>query len=359
MVGAHIDARAPVSAIHWGGGSPTMLRPGDLLALKAALGAAFALTPDCALGLEIDPNDMDDEKLDALAAAGLTRASLGIQDFDARVQRAINREQSFSTTARVVEGLRARGVGSVNFDLLYGLPHQTEESLVSTVDRALSLRPDRVALFGYAHVPWFKKHQTMIDEAALPGTAARVAQADAAMARMLAAGYRPVGIDHFALPGDGLAGAARDGRLRRNFQGYTDEPHETLIGLGPSAVSRYREGFAQAAVATGEYRRLVDKECLPAVRGIALSLDDHARGWVIERLMCDFGFSVSRLSALFGAAADPILRDAALAGQSVPGFVREGDRFAITREPRLLARIVAARFDAYARQGTARHSCAS
>lgn len=359
LIGARVGDCAPVSAIHLGGGSPTMLKPNDLLALKAALDDAFSLSADCTISVEIDPNDMNCEKLDALAAIGLTRASLGIQDFAPHVQQAINRQQSFETTARVVEGLRARGVASVNFDLLYGLPHQTVGSLLSTVDQSLSLRPDRVALFGYAHVPWFKKHQTMIEEAALPDTAARLAQAASAMTSMVAAGYQAIGIDHFALPDDSLARAEREGRIRRNFQGYTDETHETLIGLGPSAVSRYREGYAQTIVATGEYRRLVDEGRLPVARGIECSIDDRARGWVIERLMCDFSFSISRFRDRFGAAAEPVLRDAALAAQAVPEFVCEGDRFTISSEPRSLARIVASRFDAYLELGRAKHSQAS
>ncbi len=207
LVGARLAGRGRVAAIHFGGGSPTLLKPADLHALRRSLGEAFAIAPDVALSVEIDPNDMDEGRLDALAGIGLTRASLGIQDFDARVQRAINRPQSFEDTAAVVEGLRARGVGSVNLDLLYGLPFQTLETQAATIGLALSLRPDRMALFGYAHVPWFKKHQTMIDAAALPGPLARLEQASAAARFISSAGYEPVGIDHFALPGDAHAGA--------------------------------------------------------------------------------------------------------------------------------------------------------
>ncbi len=196
LVGGRIGKRASIVAIHLGGGSPTMLRPDDLRILRELLEANFTLAPDVGLSVEIDPNDMDEARLDALAAIGLTRASLGIQDFDPRVQKAINREQSFEMTARVLEGLRARGVGSVNLDLLYGLPFQTAETLGATIEQALSLRPERLALFGYAHVPWFKKHQTMIDEQALPDLAARLEQAVAAAGLIRSAGYRPVGIDH-------------------------------------------------------------------------------------------------------------------------------------------------------------------
>src|SRR5690606_12669946 len=166
--------------------------------------------------------DITGDKLDALAEIGLTRASLGIQDFDGRVQKAINRDQSFADTKAVVDGLRARGIASINMDVLYGLPHQTLETVERTVRQVLSLRPDRIALFGYAHVPWFKKHQTMIDEAALPGADERLAQSLAAAGVIRRAGYDAIGLDHFALPGDSLARAAATGGLKRNFQGDTD-----------------------------------------------------------------------------------------------------------------------------------------
>ena len=165
-----------VKALHFGGGSPTMLRPDDLVALAERLRAAFCLKPDAKISVEIDPNDMDDARFEALAAIGMSRASIGVQDFDPRVQKAINREQSFALTSAVVDKARRHGARSVNLDLLYGLPHQTLESLTETIGQALSLGPDRVALFGYAHVPWFKKHQTMIDEAALPDGAGRLAR---------------------------------------------------------------------------------------------------------------------------------------------------------------------------------------
>src|SRR5690606_23506176 len=202
-------------------------------------------------------------------------------------------EQDFILTKRVVDGVRERGIKAVNLDLVYGLPHQTTDGIKGTVERCLELEPDRLALFGYAHVPWFKKHQTMIDEAWLPGPQERLEQYEAAAARILAAGYVAIGIDHFALPGDPLALASREGRLRRNFQGYTEDDCETLIGLGPSSVSRFRQGYAQNVTATGEYERRVRKASLATTRGIVLSDDDRLRAWTIERPMCDFGFSLS------------------------------------------------------------------
>ena len=358
LVGERLAGRARVTAVHLGGGSPTMLRPDDLRALRQALDASFDVVPDAALSVEVDPNDMDDARLDALAGIGLTRASLGIQDFEPRVQKAINREQSFETTAAVVSGLRDRGVRSVNLDLLYGLPFQSVETLEATVGRALSLEPDRIALFGYAHVPWFKKHQTLIDAAALPDAAQRLAQATAAARLIAAAGYQPVGIDHFARPDDGLAIAARAGRLRRNFQGYTEDSCRTLIGLGPSSISQYREGYAQNAPSTGEYGRLVSRNRPAAVRGIALRDDDRVRGWVIERLMCDFAFSANEAKARFGRSARPVLAEAALLAQSSSGLRRDGERFVVEDGSRVLVRTIAARFDRFLATCGARHSAA-
>lgn len=360
LVGRLVAGRAPVGAVHFGGGSPTMLRPDDMIALAQALRTNFHLAPDASVSVEIDPNDMDEARLDALAAIGLTRASLGIQDFDPKVQRAINREQSFEITRDVVVGLRARGIASVNLDLLYGLPHQTTESVASTVGQALEMAPDRIALFGYAHVPWFKKHQTMIDENRLPGPEERLRQAQVAARLIGEAGYRTIGLDHFALPDDGLARAAEAGRLRRNFQGYTDDPCRTLIGLGPSSISSFGQGYAQNVAATGEYMRAVREGRLATQRGFRLSADDLARGWTIERLMCDLGFSGDELAERHGGRAAPILAEAARMARPGPAhwLDRAGDRFVVREAARPLLRLVAARFDAYLDTGQARHSAA-
>jgi oxygen-independent coproporphyrinogen-3 oxidase len=355
-----VRGKAFVRAVHFGGGSPTMLKPRDMVALGSALRAGFDFLADAKTSVEIDPNDMDDARLDALAEIGMTRASLGVQDFDPRVQKAINREQSLLQTKAVVDGVRARGIGSVNLDLLYGLPHQTRESVSSTMAQALTLEPDRVALFGYAHVPWFKKHQTMIDEAWLPGPAERFAQSQIATCLMLNAGYQAVGFDHFAKPGDALAVAARTGTLHRNFQGYTEDCCETLIGLGPSSVSRFRQGYSQNMPATAEYARMVADGGLAGMRGIALSADDRMRGWVIERLMCDFAFSAVDLVDRYGQAGQRLLglaRSMVLHDRA-PLLELEGDRFVVPAESRPFVRSIAAKFDAYFDTGTARHSAA-
>ncbi|MDP3897718.1 MAG: oxygen-independent coproporphyrinogen III oxidase [Mesorhizobium sp.] len=359
-VGRLVRDRAGIRAVHFGGGSPTMLMPDDMRSLDAALRAAFDFLPGVEISVEMDPNDMDEARFDALAEMGMTRASLGLQDFDPKVQAAINREQSFEQTKAVVDGARARGVHSVNLDLLYGLPHQTVDSVAATIDQALSLGPDRVALFGYAHVPWFKKHQTMIDEAWLPGPDARYAQMQRAAGMIEAAGYAAIGIDHFAKPDDSLARAAREGRLRRNFQGYTDERCDTLIGLGPSSISQYRQGHAQNSAATADYQRVVESGGLATVRGIAFSDEDRLRGWVIERLMCDFEFSAQDALSRFGHAARVIIAEAAeqAAGDRDRLIEHKGDRFVVSPSGRPLVRTIAARFDSYLSSGLARHSVA-
>ena len=221
------------------------------------------------------------------------------------------------------------------------------------------MRPDRIALFGYAHVPWFKKHQIMIDEAWLPGPGERLAQCELAAGLILAAGYVPVGIDHFALPDDPLAEAARAGRLRRNFQGYTDDTCETLIGFGPSSVGRYAQGYAQNVTATGEYQHMLAAGRLPVVRGCVLSDDDRIRGWAIERLMCDFALDGVELRRRFGDAAQPVIAIARhLASNEEKLLLSNDETFLVPAAEKALVRTVASRFDAFVGQSGARHSLA-
>ncbi len=359
-IAAIVGPKAGVSALHFGGGSPTLVAPADMVRLCGALRSSFPFLADAEISVEIDPNDMDDARFDALAAIGMTRASLGVQDFEPTVQRAINREQSFETTRWVVDSVRSRGAASVNLDVLYGLPHQTVESVAATMDQILSLSPDRIALFGYAHVPWFKKHQTMIDETALPDAKARFAQSREAAARIVAAGFVPIGLDHFAKPTDGMAAAAAGRNLSRNFQGYTVDGADALIGLGASSIGRLPQGHVQNMPATGQYEQMAGKGGLAVVRGIELSPEDRVRGWVIERLMCDFAFSRAGLLARFGKAAQAVLREAEIlaAGDRDGIFLRHGDIFEVADRAKPFVRSVAAQFDAYLATGTTRHSAA-
>jgi oxygen-independent coproporphyrinogen-3 oxidase len=357
-VGRLVSRDAHVSAIHLGGGSPTLLAPDDIIALKSVIDDAFALSGDVEISVEMDPNDLDIERYDALARIGMMRASLGVQDFEPRVQAAINRVQSFEQTRSVVEEVRARGVRSVNCDIVYGLPHQTMQSLEDTVRSIISLAPDRVALFGYAHVPWMKKHQTMIDSASLPGATLRYDLMSRASAMLVDAGYSPIGIDHFAKPGDSLATAAYEGRLRRNFQGYTDDQANTIVGLGASSIGSFRQGYVQNIPATGQYEKTVLTGSLAAIRGSKLSAEDRMRAWVIERIMCDFGFSTHALTQQFGGRAATVFAEAQALAMNDENVRFENGRFEIVPAARPFARSIAAQFDAYLGSGGARHSAA-
>lgn len=358
-VSAQLEGRGVVTAIHLGGGSPTLVNPSDLVALKARLAERFTLAADAEISIEIDPNDLDDGRYDAMAAFGLTRASIGVQDFDPQVQKAINRLQSFEQTQAVVAAMRARGVRSVNLDLLYGLPFQTEAGLARTIDAALSLAPDRAALFGYAHVPWMKAHQKMIPEDALPDKLARFAQARLAAERLIAGGLEPIGFDHFATSGDSLAVAARAGRLKRNFQGYTDDAADALIGLGASAIGQLPQGYVQNITATGDYQRAVLAGGAAVARGFALTPTDRLRAHAIMTLLCRFALGPRDLAG-FGAAGKALMEEARIiALTDEDGLVAmAGDAFTVTQRGRPFVRTIAARFDAYLAAGAARHSLA-
>jgi oxygen-independent coproporphyrinogen-3 oxidase len=359
-VGRHVSRDAKVTAVHFGGGSPTMVKPEDMIALMRCLHAAFSFSPDVEISVEMDPNDLDAGRYDALAAIGMTRASLGVQDFDPKVQKTINRIQSFEQTKSVVDAVRARGVHSVNCDILYGLPYQTLETLKDTVRQIISLDPDRIALFGYAHVPWMKKHQTMIAEKALPDVSERYRQMTMAANMLVSSGYQAIGIDHFAKPGDTLALAMKGGALKRNFQGYTDDDADALIGLGASSIGKLPQGYVQNMPATGEYERMADGEGLCVVRGIELSPEDRVRAFVIERIMCDFALDLTALATLYGPAAAVAIAEARqFAEGDRDGLVQlEGGVFQLTEAGKPFARSIAATFDTYLSNGRGRHSVA-
>ena len=356
-IGALVGNR-PVTAIHWGGGSPSMLAASDIAAVTALLRRSFRFSDAIEFSVELDPSDMEPDKFDAWAEAGLTRASIGVQDFDPAVQTAINRQQTFEQTSIVVAAMRSRGVRSINIDMLYGLPHQTVAGAVETARQVVALRPERIALFGYAHVPWIKKHQTMIDAAALPDNQQRFTQASAAAGVLQAAGYVNVGFDHFALPHDSMALAAEAGTLHRNFQGYTVDHHDALLGLGASAIGRLPQGYVQNIVATGDYQRHALAGEGIVARGIALTEDDRIRGHAIERLMCDFRLSFADLRQRFGPAAGQVICEAVtFAMEDTRGLARlHPGALVISEAGRPFVRNVAATFDAYLAQDTARYS---
>jgi oxygen-independent coproporphyrinogen-3 oxidase len=359
-VGGLVAGTSPVVEMQWGGGSPTILAAADMVRLVGAVRARFHVAPSLAFGVEIDPRGFDHERVETLARLGLTRASIGVQDFDEKVQAAINRRQSQEETAAAVAALRQAGVSSINIDLVYGLPHQTRDSIARTAEAALALRPERVALFGYAHVPWMKKHQSMIAEETLAGPEERFAMANRVASLLTAAGYRRIGFDHFALPSDSLAVAAATGRLRRNFQGYADTPADTILGLGASAIGRLPDGYVQNTIATGDYLRRVHETGLATVRGIALDEDDRLRGFVIERLMCDGRLSRGELAHRFGEEAATVVGElAGLAATDADGLIRDdAEEFHLTARGAVFVRSLCARLDPYLRKGVARHSIA-
>lgn len=360
LVAEALPARMAARHLHFGGGSPTLMAPAELLALMAAIRENFSLEADAELAIEIDPRTLEAPMIAALGEAGINRASIGVQSFDPVVQRAINREQSFEMTAAAVGELRCHGIVRINFDLIYGLPGQTILSCLDTVDRTLSLAPDRIAIFGYAHVPSFKLHQRRIDEGMLPGCSARLEQSRAMAEALVRAGYRQVGLDHFAKPGDPLAAAAEAGVLHRNFQGYTTDDCRTLIGLGSSSIGRLDAGYAQNVVLISEYQKRVMEGRLPVYRGFAVSRDDRVRAALIERLMCDHKVDIALVCAQFGADPAAFQGLSALDALAADGLIeRHGSMIEVADDARPLVRSVAAAFDSYLGKGQARHSRAA
>jgi oxygen-independent coproporphyrinogen III oxidase len=358
LIAEALPARFTVRHLHFGGGSPTMVAPEDWLALTAALRRRFTLAADAEIAVELDPRDTTEDYVAALASAGVNRASIGVQDFDPDVQRAINRIQPFAVVERVTGWLRRHGIRQVNLDLMYGLPRQTEAKVEAMVDQAVGLQPSRVALFGYAHVPWTKTHQKLIDETLLPGPVERLRQFSAASRRLCDRGFRPVGLDHFARPTDDLAAALKAGRLRRNFQGYTTDDTPILVGLGASAIGTLPQGYVQNAAPLAEYRRAIEDGRLPTNRGVALSPDDRLRRDVIERLMCTLSVDLPAVCREHGLTHDPFAAEReSLAGMAADGLVQLDDAgIRVTEAGRPFVRLVAAAFDAYLQRGEPRHS---
>ncbi|MDE2199266.1 MAG: oxygen-independent coproporphyrinogen III oxidase [Rhodospirillales bacterium] len=357
-VARHAGHRLAVRQIHWGGGTPTALPAPLMQAVTSALHRHFDIDAATEIAIEIDPRTVP--PADELRALGITRASLGVQDFAEEVQAAIGRHQSFEQTRAAADAAREAGARSINLDLVYGLPHQSVASLERTIEAALELAPDRIALFGYAHVPWKEKRQQVLAERALPGTEERFAQQERAAAMLVEAGYVRIGLDHFARPGDSLTQALVAGAVRRNFQGYTTDDSEVLIGLGASAISRLPQGYAQNAHATAEYLAAIDAGGLATRRGRALAGEDRLRGQIIERIMCDLAVDVGGLAAASGVGLErfdgswPVLDRLAADGL----VVRDGARLTVPEAARPFLRHVAGAFDAYLDPQALRHSAA-
>lgn len=353
-----LPAHGGIGALHLGGGTPTTIGPAALSTLLRTLRTRFGVRPGAEFAAECDPRTLTEEVVAALAEGGINRASLGVQDINPAVQRRIGRVQLDDQVAAAVERLRRAGILRVNLDLMYGLPGQTELEVAATARFATALGADRVAVFGYAHVPWMKPHQNAIRSEELPGALERVRQAETAERVLREAGYEAIGLDHFARADDSMTVAQRGGRLKRNFQGYTTDTAPVLLGLGASAIGSIGApalaGYAQNEPEERRYVAAIEAGRLPVKRGRLLSEDDRLRRHVIERVMCDFVLDLTELPATLLDEARP-----ALERLEADGIVALApDMLWVTAVGRRHVRHVAACFDAYLGNGAGRHSAA-
>lgn len=348
LVRSHLGAERPVLQHHWGGGTPTSLSPAAIHRLFSGLKRLFPFAPGAEVSVEVDPRVTTREHLQALVDEGCTRLSMGVQDFDPKVQAAIHREQSLATTSGLIAQARELGFTSINVDLVYGLPHQHVEGFAHSLQLVDQLSPDRIACYSYAHVPWLKKHQSVIDEAALPLGAAKLELLRTAIEHFVGQGYEPIGMDHFARSTDELAVAARAGRLHRNFMGYTTRPASEMLAFGVTAIGEVDGAFVQNHKEVTRWRELIEQGVLPVHKGHRRSVDDDARRRIILDLMCRFRL---RWADHGGAAAfqrryaDELARLQPMAADGLCTVDADG----ITVQPvgRLLVRNLCMAFDAY------------
>ncbi len=353
MVSDRIPQSVKLSHIHLGGGTPTLLEPEMIDELSDNLRDFRPLTKDAQVSVEIDPTEVDRARIDALVRLGMSRASIGVQDFNPFIQETIGRIQSYADTRDVVEMLRDAGVTSLNMDILYGLPHQTTERIADSVQRVLSLAPDRVALFGYAHVPWMAKRQALIPSEALPTNEARLELFETARQLFEWDGYRQIGIDHFAHPDDSLSLAQDAGTMRRNFQGYTEDSAPYLIGVGASAISQYPQGYAHNAPATAAHQVAIEAGQFSTAQGHRLTREDTIRGAMIEALMCDFKIDLERLSKALDEPVKALHERLAPVAKEFAQVVKlSSTRFSIRPDGHPLARIIAKGLDPYEAEKT-------
>ncbi|GMU42810.1 MAG: oxygen-independent coproporphyrinogen III oxidase [Xanthomonadales bacterium] len=352
MQAALFDRSRAVDQLHFGGGTPTYYTPEELGEIFTELRAGFGLHAGSGrdYGIEIDPRTADPTALRALVELGINRISLGVQDFDPAVQRAVNRVQSVDETACLVQEARAAGIRSINFDLIYGLPLQTVASFEGTLEQVLALRPDRIAAYSYAHLPEMFKAQAVIDPATLPAADTRMALLEATIARLTAAGYVHIGMDHYALPGEELAVAQRDGSLQRNFQGYTTHGGCDLIGLGMSAIGQVGDCYAQNEKHEISWLHALGSGRLPIQRGLLIDADDRLRRETIGQIMCFGRIDYDQFRARHGIDfreyfATSLTR---LRQPCADGLVElRDDGLAVTPAGALLLRVIAMAFDAY------------
>lgn len=289
-----------LSHLHFGGGSPTIIGPEDFLEFMATIKASFPFMPQAEIAIEIDPRNIDEAKIKAYAAAGVNRVSFGIQDFNQKVMEGVNRPQTYMLDHSMIELCRTNGIDRINIDLMYGLPNQNVLTMAETAEQALSLNPDRIALFGYAHVPWLKKHMRMMDESALPSAEKRLGLFEVAADIFEEAGYIPIGIDHFAKAEDELTLSSKKGNLQRNFQGYTSDSAANLVGLGASAIGNLQGAYAQNLASLSHYRERISAGELPIEKRCVLSPEDKLQAEIIRQMMCNLSVNPEEIAQSLG-----------------------------------------------------------
>lgn len=344
LVAGLLGDRPEILRLHWGGGTPSILGPDGLRSVIAALRRQFPFVNGSEHALELDPRHVTVALVEALAELGVTRASLGVQDVNPLVQDAIGRLQPLSVIEAAVERLQSVGIRNLNFDLMYGLPLQTAASIRKTCALVGAMGPDRIACFGYAHLPRLKANQRRIDEAKLPSQDQRIEQAEVMSEELVRAGYVRIGIDHFAKPGDALARAAAGGKLHRNFQGYTEDDSGVLLGLGASSISTFADGFVQNLADVSRYVGAIAAGSLASARGCRRDENDRQRAHIIERLMCDFTVDLDEV------APNAEFRNemARLTPMQSEGLVEiAGAKLTVTQAGRAVVRVIAATFDTY------------
>ena len=353
MVATALGGRRTVVQYHWGGGTPTYFSVDQIARLDACVRRHFDLSADAERAIEIDPRVTSREQIALLRKLGFNRLSFGVQDFTKTVQVAIQRQQSEAETRALYWTAREAGFESINFDLVYGLPRQTVDSFSRTLNSVVDMRPDRIAVYSYAHVPWLRPNQKVIDPMDLPDAEQKRRLLAAAIDIFTRAGYESIGMDHFALPDDDLAVAARERGLHRNFMGYTTRPATDSVGLGVSAISDVAGAFSQNHKSLAHYYEMIDAGRLPVERGYALSDDDQLRRFVIAELMCNFHLSAAALRARFGvdmlAYFGPEIDELSAADGPVSDGLLEITPTALTVTPRgrLFVRNICMAFDRY------------
>ncbi len=354
------DSRKVVQ-LHWGGGTPTHLNPDEITDLITHIRKRFEVKAQAETGCEIDPRELTQEHLSALRAGGFNRISMGIQDFNAQVQQAVNRIQPEALTRRVVDWVRELGFDSLNLDLIYGLPHQSAKTFEATIDAVMDIGPDRIALFNFAYVPWMKKHQTLIKAEDLPPAEEKLAILKMAIEKLSRAGYVFIGMDHFAKPGDELAVALREKKLYRNFQGYSTHAGTDLYAMGITSISQFGRIYAQNVKTEKEYYALLDDGKLPTAIGCRLNADDKLRRHVITRVMCDFELDFAAVEKKFNVDFEKYFAWGLgnLKEMTADNLVViENKKLTVTPMGRLLIRNIAMNFDGYIerKEDSARYS---